>query len=448
MDENLVPAHIHFVRWFIRIRWIAVIILVASNYIAKHVLQITIQDISIYVLAFILFCLNILHTMMLRRTSKRETSRIIPVIKREIHWQIITDLIILTFILHFSGGIENPMILFYFFHMIIASSIFSTVESYLYAAFASLLVALLVFLECYGYITHYPLEGFVSHELYRNPFYIFGTGSIFIFTSVLIVSLSHMIIYRSIKSEETYAKTNLELESKDKLKNEYVLRVTHDIKGHVASILSCIEVIRSKIAGPLNEVQEEFANRAFERTELLSSFVKNLLNLTKKRLLHDNEFEKFLLGDVIDKVLIPIQALAKDKLIEFTVDVDPVIRMMEGDPFMIEELYSNLLFNAIKYTPSGGHVSLTIKDRGNHVESEVSDSGIGIPEEEMPKVFDEFYRASNVTKEVKAGSGLGLSIVRQIIDIHQGRIWVNSELGVWTKFTFLLPKNPSLAIKY
>jgi signal transduction histidine kinase len=309
-------------------------------------------------------------------------------------------------------------------------------------------VALLVFLECYGYIPHYPLEGFVSHDLYRNPFYIFGTGSIFIFTSVLIVSLSHMIIYRSIKSEETYAKTNIELESKDKLKNEYVLRVTHDIKGHVASILSCIEVIRSKIAGPLNEVQEEFANRAFERTELLSGFVKNLLNLTKKRLLHDNEFEKFILRDVIDNVLIPIQALAKDKLIEFTVDIDPVIHWMEGDPFMVEELYSNLLFNAVKYTPSGGHVSLVIKDRGNYFESEVSDSGIGIPDAELHKVFDEFYRASNVTKNVKAGSGLGLSIVKQIIEIHKGRIWVNSELGVWTKFTFLLPKNPSAAIRH
>jgi len=256
-----------------------------------------------------------------------------------------------------------------------------------------------------------------------------------------------MIIYRSIKSEETYARTNLELESKDKLKNEYVLRVTHDIKGHVASILSCIEVIRSKIAGPLNEVQEEFANRAFERTELLSGFVKNLLNLTKKRLLHDNEFEKFPLREVIDKVLIPIQALAKDKMIEFTVDVDPVVHMMEGNPFMIEELYSNLLFNAVKYTPSKGHVSLIIKDRGDHLESVVSDSGIGIPNEELPKIFDEFYRASNVTKAVKAGSGLGLSIVKQIIDIHRGRIWVNSELGIWTKFTFLLPKDPSIVLK-
>jgi len=446
MDNKLVPAHILFVKWFIRIRWIAVIILLASNYIAKHVFSISIQDRSIYILAVVLFALNVLHTIILQRITKNKDTSIIRRIKQEIHLQIITDLIILTFILHYSGGIENPLILFYFLHMIIASSIFSTLGSYLYAAFAVLLVALLAFLECYAFIPHYPLEGFVSHDLFKNPLYIFGTGFVFICTSILIVSLSHLIIYRSIKSEETYVRTNIELENKDKLKNEYVLRVTHDIKGHVASILSCIEVIRTKIAGPLNSVQEEFANRAFERTELLSGFVKNLLNLTKKRLIHDNEFEEFLLQDLINKVLIPIQVLARDKSIDLNIYVDNSIHMITGNPFMIEELYSNLLLNSVKYTPPQGHISLTIRNQYNLIHSEISDSGIGIPQDELLKVFDEFYRASNVPKDIKAGSGLGLSIVKQIIDNHKGKIWVNSELGVWTKFTFILPKNPAVVV--
>lgn len=77
---------------------------------------------------------------------------------------------------------------------------------------------------------------------------------------------------------------------------------------------------------------------------------------------------------------------------------------------------------------------------------EISDSGIGIPKEELSKVFDEFYRASNVTKDIKTGSGLGLSIVKQIIDIHKGKIWVSSELGAWTIFSFMLPKNPDIPL--
>jgi signal transduction histidine kinase len=284
------------------------------------------------------------------------TKRVIPRIKQEIHFQILTALIALTLILHYSGGIENPLIFFYFFHMIIASFIFSALVSYLYAAFAILLAALLALLECYSFIPHYPMEGFVNHDLFKNTLYVFGSGFIFTCTSILVVSLSHMIISRSIKSEEAYVKTNIELENKDKLKNEYVLRVTHDIKGHVVAILSCIEVIRTKIAGLLNEVQEEFSNRAFERTELLSGFVKNLLNLTKKKLKHDNVFEEFLLKEVINKVVIPNQILSKDKSIDFNIYMDKTIQMITGNPFTIEELYSNLLLNAVKYTPPNGRI--------------------------------------------------------------------------------------------
>jgi hypothetical protein len=281
MDEKLIPAHILFAKWFVRIRWIALFILVSSTYIVRYLFGISIQEIPIFILSAILLSLNILHNLILRRITRKGSSGVIQKIKKEIHFQIVSDLVILTLIIHYSGGIENPLILFYFFHMIIASSIFSTLTSYFYVIFTLTLASLLALLECYSVIPHYPLEGFINHDLYKDGLYVFGSGLVFTCTSVLVVSLSHMIIYRSIKSEETFVKTNIELENKDKLKNEYVLRVTHDIKGHVAAILSCIDVIRSGIAGPLTDVQKEFSDRAYERTEMLSMFIKNLLNLTR-----------------------------------------------------------------------------------------------------------------------------------------------------------------------
>ncbi len=442
MDEKLVPAHIHFTKWFIRIRWLAISLLFVSTFIVKYVFKISIQDKAIFILAAILFLLNVIHRIILTRLKMDKSRNVILKIKSGIHFQIITDLIILTYILHFSGGIENPIILFYFFHMIIASSIFSTFQSYTYAFFAILLAGSLALFECYAIVPHYPLEGFITHELYSNVFYVFGSGIIFTITSVLVVFLSHMIIYRSIKTEETYVRTNQELEDKDKLKNEYVLRVTHDIKGHVAAISSCLDVIRSGIAGPLTEDQKEFSNRAFERIELLSTFIKNLLNLTKKRLQHGNEFEEFLLKDVFDRVVASVQTLAKDKSIDFTYSFDNSIQMITGNPFTLEELFANLLLNAIKYTPPKGRVSVTVKSHHESIICEVSDSGIGIPGEELTKVFDEFYRASNVPKDIKTGSGLGLSIAKQIVENHKGKITVSSEPGIWTKFTVTLPKNP------
>ncbi len=446
MDENLVPAHIHFTMWFIRIRWIAIGILIVATTTVKYILNISVQHTSIFILAGILLTLNVLHKIFLQKIKKDRGDNVIPKIKREIHFQIITDLIILTIILHYSGGIENPIIIFYFFHMIIASSIFSTLSSYAYALFTMLLAASLAFLECYSVIPHFPLTGFISHDLYCNSLYVFGSGIVFTITSVLIVFLSRMIIYRSIKTEETYVRINFELENKDKLKNEYVLRVTHDIKGHVAAILSCIDVIRSGLAGPLNEVQADFAGRAYARTELLSTFVKNLLNLTRKRLKHDTEFEEFLFNDVITKVIETVHPLAREKSIEFNYSVDKTISTITGNPFTIEELYTNLLLNAVKYTPPEGNILLRVRDRQDHIITEISDSGIGIQKEELDHVFDEFYRGSNVPMDIKSGSGLGLSIVKQIVENHHGKISVRSEPGIWTKFTFVLPKNPELII--
>ena len=255
-----------------------------------------------------------------------------------------------------------------------------------------------------------------------------------------------LVAFETYRNYLRKVRTNIELENKDKIKNEYVLRVTHDIKGHLAAIQSCTGVIRSKTIGPLNEAQEKFANRTFERTELLLNFVRNLLNLTKERLKRTgkNEFEEFLFKDLINKIVSPIQILASDRSLDFNLYVDNSIEMITGNPFTIEELYSNLLENAVKYTPPNGQITLTVKNQNNHFLTEISDSGIGIPKEELSNVFEEFYRATNVSKDIKTGSGLGLSIVKQIVENHNGRIWVNSELGIGTKFIFILPKNPAI----
>jgi len=446
MQDKLVPAHVVFDRWFIRIRWIAIVILIIATFVVKDVLQFSIHAGPIYILATILLLLNCSHLVILRYILKRGGPRVLPRIKQDIHFQIISDLVILTGIIHFSGGVENPLILFYFLHMIIASSIFSTVLSYIYAGLGLLSIGSLAVLEYLEVLPHYHLEGFVGADLYQNLLFLGGAGFVFLLTSFLVVNLTHLIITKSIKIEETYVKTNLELDNKDKLRNEYVLRVTHDIKGHLGAITSCLEVLRSGISGPMNDRQQEFVDRAGERTQLLTKFIKDLLNLTRKRLQKVQEFEEVSLYTIIDKVLATAQILAHDKSIEINSFIDKNIGPVIGNPFALEELYSNLLLNAIKYTPAKGHIELNIRNRFDHVLNEISDSGIGIPREDLPKVFDEFFRAGNAPKDIKSGSGLGLSIVKQIVEDHKGRIWVSSELGVWTRFTFTLPKNPNLVV--
>jgi len=441
MGNNLQPKHFAFYRWFVNIRWIAIVIVIITTFIAKNIFKISIQEIPIYILLSLLFIFNLIYLKFKEQLEKKEPQFALRRIKQILHFQISTDLIILTIILHYSGGIENPFIIYYIFHMIIASIIFKPIESFLQTCLALVLIGVLAFLECYSIIPHYALEGFVTPNLYQNKFYIFTTGTIFVTTSFMVVFLTTLIVSESRKNEEAYLKANTELEKKDKLKNEYVLHVTHDIIQHLAAIISLLSLVKSNIIGILNEKQKEFINRSYERTELLINFVKDLLNLTKKRMTSIEETKEFSIENLVSSVTSAIQINVKEKSILFDVYIDPDITNIIGNPFTLEEAFLNLLFNAIKYTQENGHVQLNIKNSPDDIIVEVSDTGIGIPDDEIQKVFDEFFRASNVKKDIKSGTGLGLSIVKQIIMNHKGRIWVESQLGIGTKFTFTLPKN-------
>ena len=128
-----------------------------------------------------------------------------------------------------------------------------------------------------------------------------------------------------------------------------------------------------------------------------------------------------------------------DKSIDFDIYIDKATGMITGNPYTLEELYSNLLLNAVKYTPPGGRIELNIKSRQNHFVTEISDSGIGIPKEDLTKVFDEFYRGREAVACKIAGTGLGLAIAKKIVQAHRGYLEVTSERHKGSTFRVLLP---------
>jgi signal transduction histidine kinase len=243
------------------------------------------------------------------------------------------------------------------------------------------------------------------------------------------------------KQEKALREANIQLKEKDRIKDEYVVRVTHDIKGHLAAIKSCLYISSDKLIGPLTEKQSDFMARAMNRTTQLTTFVKELLDLTQMRLSGRLRMAAFSLPDVISKALAGIAAGAKEKSITVTSNVHPSVGQIVGDEFSINEMITNLLFNAVKYTPRNGTVHLEAKDRDDCVEIDIIDTGIGIPADEIGEVFDEFFRASNAKKSEKDGTGLGLSIVKQIVERHGGNISVQSQEGRGATFTVTLPKN-------
>jgi signal transduction histidine kinase/pSer/pThr/pTyr-binding forkhead associated (FHA) protein len=243
------------------------------------------------------------------------------------------------------------------------------------------------------------------------------------------------------KQEKALREANIKLKEKDRIKDEYVSRVTHDIKGHLAAIQSCLYIASDESSGTLNEKQSNFMQRATKRTSQLTTFVKELLNLTQIRLSGRMEMEAFSLPDTMSKALAGIANRAKEKSITVTSNIEPSVGQIIGNEFSINEMITNLLFNAVKYTPENKTVHLDAKCNGDHVQIDIIDTGIGIPAEDIANVFDEFFRAGNARKNEKDGTGLGLSIVKQIIEQHGGEISVESQEGQGTKFTVIMPKD-------
>ena len=248
------------------------------------------------------------------------------------------------------------------------------------------------------------------------------------------------------KQEKALREANAKLKEKDRIKDEYVARVTHDIKGHLAAIQSSLYVAANESTGALNEMQSKFMDKALNRSTQVTNFVRELLNLTQMRLSGHFDMEAFSLPDVISKSLASIATRAKEKSIAVSSDIEPSVGEIVGHEFSITEMITNLLFNAVKYTPENKTVRLEAKSKDNQVEIDIIDTGIGIPAEDIENVFEEFFRAGNARKNEKDGTGLGLSIVKQIVERHGGEISVQSQEGQGSTFTVILPKDGSIPV--
>ncbi|MCP4257235.1 MAG: HAMP domain-containing histidine kinase [Planctomycetes bacterium] len=426
--------------WLIKLRWIAIVCVGTAIYVSSNFLDIELQDTALYSVTILLALYNLTVLSLLNHFAKRGNEVSHVAVKKIINVQISTDLLILTVLLHFSGGIENPFVFYFIFHMIISSILLSLWDSYLQATFAVLVFGLLVLLEYLQLIPHYCLKGFTPNCLHRNKLYILGT--LFVFTTALYLAV-YMASYISVRlkrTERAYMQANILLQEKDYIKDEYVLRVTHDIKAHLATIQSCLGMVVNKVIGPHDERRLEFVDRAYARTINLTHFVKTLLKLTQMRLNDKLETNVFPLSETVKNAVTAVSTKAEEKLITLNCNIEQSLDTISGNQFSIEEVFTNLLLNAIRYTPEKGTVIIDAKNGKDCVVIEITDTGIGIPADEIGDVFDEFFRASNARKVHQDGTGLGLSIAKYIVGRHGGKIWVDSIKGTGTKFWITLPK--------
>ena len=263
----MIDRLIERIYWLIKLRWVAITGVVLTVLFAKQVFNVPLNSISLSSIATFLAIYNLVFILYLKRLEKNKPDQLILIANRIANVQISLDLLSLTMLIHFSGGIENPFIFYFIFHMIIASILLSRRASFLQATFAVFLFTLMVWLEYAGFLRHYCLKGFVLDDLHTNKIYILGVSFVFISTLYLAAYMASSISVRLREREKSLKEANLLLEEKDRIKSEYVLRVSHDIKEHLASVQTCLEPVSDGITGELNPAQKDLIQRATERTD-------------------------------------------------------------------------------------------------------------------------------------------------------------------------------------
>ena len=234
------------------------------------------------------------------------------------------------------------------------------------------------------------------------------------------------------------ASEKAKLEELEKSKAAFIRLVTHELQSPAAAVQGYLQLILDGYVAP--EKTREYVEKAAARAREEVALIGDLLELGRLRELKDRgQIVPVRLDDVLHKALEPLENQARQKGQQLHVEVAPDVPSVRGVANEFKSLWSNLIGNAIKYTPEGGIVTVSLRADGQQVIGQVRDTGIGIPPEARDRLFTEFFRAENAKASSLRGTGLGLVIVKQVVETAGGRIWVESEVGRGSTFTFLLP---------
>jgi signal transduction histidine kinase len=227
----------------------------------------------------------------------------------------------------------------------------------------------------------------------------------------------------------------------EQVKSNFLSVVSHELRTPLHSIKGFVDIILMGKTGEINELQRDFLTTVKDATTNLQRLIDDLLEFSRMEAGRVKlEPKEISLYDVAEQVVTRLQPLAEKGELALVNQISEDIDLVEADPMRIEQVLTNLLSNAIKFTDANGSVTLNAEDRGEEIEVTVADTGIGIPADEQPHIFQRFYQVDSSATRSYRGAGLGLTICKFIVEYHHGRIWVESEPGKGSVFHFALPK--------
>ncbi len=438
---------------FIKLRYVAVVMLAGFNYSGELIglhLSST-QKLVIGITAIIILSYNLIFHFV-RPRLKSETGKFNPLHLSLL--QIVLDLTALTILVYFTGGVESPMLNFYVFHMIIGSLILPTYIIYTIAGLSITAIIAMSLLQYNSFLPSFPIRGFYNETQYNNLSFI--AVSLIDFALLIFVSvfLANKIAHQLYKREKQLVETLEKLNVAEKSKQKYIMGIVHEIKSPIAATRSILDIVAKGYVGKISDDVKEKIKRAEVRTEQALELINTILRISRMRLLHHKQFEIVDIKEILQQVIKNYADIARSKNIKIElIDKGKKKEKVKGDEKLLALVFSNILANALKYSEGNGKIQMITNYGRNYLEIQICDDGIGVPQRELNKIFDSYYRSTNIKDLQTEGSGLGLALVKEIIEQHGGKIKakspspIGSEDRPGTCFKIKLPysgKHPQL----
>ncbi len=451
------------IQYGINFRWIAIAGVVLMTLVANLAFGIRFPTLPVFASAAVIALYNVAFWRYTERLESEEPTNVISKVRRYVWVQSAADLVAMTAIIHFTGGVENPLFLYYVFHVILASIILPYRFAYLLATLAVGLFTAMVCLEYFQIIPHVHLEGLVPPDLYlRTPYVLavlfFSATTLYISTYLTTAIAGELrkrqretvaLRDRLLLEAEELQRANEELVTLDRLKTYFLAMASHDLKTPLAAVQSYLQVMLGGFVGELADQHRHMLERSSIRIQELFDLINRFLDLAqieKGKLVE--EMEMISMENVLTSCVEDIEVLATDKSQDLRADIPPDLPMIYGSAHHLKQVVTNLLSNSVKFTPEEGTITLLAREVDDHIEVAVVDTGVGIAPEDLPHIFEQFYRGKGGA--TAKGTGLGLSIVKRIVEAHQGEIWAESPYAdgqSGAKFVFTLPKGQPAGIK-
>lgn len=604
VDEELIESE----SWLIRLRWAAGAGVLLAVLGIQPLLGLQLAALPLLLIGAAILTYNAVFFALDRRLIRRRAPT--AAFRRLVVWQVTFDWLAMTLLIHFSGGIESPVIFFFLFHIVMASMFFPVRTAFSFTLLAIFLVSGVALLEYFAVLPHRPTGGYLTQPLYDNPYYVAAVLTFFSSTGIIVAYLATAISERLRRREnevvqlsrslrratnrlqalndgartitstlelqgvlnrfvESTAKVlevracsirlldvtgkrlepvatyglsqsyldkgpiDLEtnqlarqvlagrvvnipdvsqssllqfpewarqegirsmlsaplngkkepigilrayaeepgrftaddeaflvaiaaqgsiaienalayqaIEALDANKSTFIRMVTHELRSPVSVARSLLRTTIGGFAGEISEQQKDILSRASRRLDFLQKLIDDLLDLAAGKIqTFQEKTEPVPVLEVLQRVVERFRLPAQEKnlRLELVDRLEKPAAAVQATPDGLDRVFNNLVANAVKYTPPGGSASVALSPHDGGIKVEVSDTGIGIPEEALEHMFEEFYRAPNAKEMDREGTGLGLTIVKDTVTRYGGRIEVKSKVGEGTTFTVTLP---------